>query len=116
LAIKKTFRVKRKQDFDTIFANKRSSANRNFVAYHCPNSVGRYRVGISVSKKLGNAVTRNRVKRLIRHGMKELEMHLMPVDIVIIARKGSETLTYQEVVANLRHVLKLAKIYQETQS
>ena len=68
LAIKKTYRVKRSKDFEQIFLAKNSFANKKFVVYKLDTEQQHFRTGISVSKKIGNAVTRNRVKRLIRHG------------------------------------------------
>lgn len=66
-----------------------------------------------MSKKLGNAVTRNNIKRKIRHVIMELSPNLINQDFVIIARKGVEELDYHEVKKNLLHVLKLANLYQE---
>ena len=66
-----------------------------------------------MSKKLGNAVTRNSTKRKIRHVIMELSPNLLNQDFVIIARKGVEELDYHEVKKNLLHVLKLANLYQE---
>lgn len=73
-----------------------------------------FRVGLSVSKKLGNAVTRNQIKRRIRHIIQNAKGSLVEdVDFVVIARKGVETLGYAEMEKNLLHVLKLSKIYRE---
>jgi ribonuclease P protein component len=111
LAIAKTHRVKRSKDFDLIFGAKDSYANRKFVLYKKDTQGPHYRVGISVSKKLGNAVMRNRIKRLIRHALAEMSNHLNAEDFVIIARNGIQELTYEEIKQNLQHVLKLSKIY-----
>ena len=68
-----------------------------------------------MSKKLGNAVTRNRVKRLVRHAIMPLSDNLSQTDFVIVCRKGVETLPFDEVQKNLIHVLKVAKIYQKSE-
>ncbi|MGM9886108.1 MULTISPECIES: ribonuclease P protein component [unclassified Lactococcus] len=111
LAIKKEYRVKRSKDFDQIFTAKHSFANRKFVVYTLNTEQKHYRVGISVSKKLGHAVVRNRVKRLIRHAVAEFSPNIEKVDFVIIARSGVQDLTFEEVKKNLKHVLKLSNIY-----
>lgn len=111
LAIKKEYRVKRSKDFDQIFTAKHSFANRKFVVYTLNTEQKHYRVGISVSKKLGHAVVRNRVKRLIRHAVAEFSTNIEKVDFVIIARSGVQDLTFEEVKKNLKHVLKLSNIY-----
>lgn len=112
--MKKSFRVKREKDFKAIFTDGTSFANRKFVVYQLENQQNRFRVGLSVSKKLGNAVTRNQIKRRIRHILQSVKGSLVEhVDFVVIARKGVETLEYAEMEKNLFHVLKLSKIYQE---
>ena len=112
--MKKSFRVKREKDFKAIFTDGTSFANRKFVIYRLENTEQHFRVGLSVSKKLGNAVTRNQIKRRIRHILIEHKNQLVEnVDFVVIARKGVEILDYAEMEKNLLHVLKLSKIYQE---
>ena len=112
--MKKSFRVKREKDFKAIFKDGTSFANRKFVVYQLENQQNHFRVGLSVSKKLGNAVTRNQIKRRIRHILLNVREHLADnVDFVVIARKGVESLDYAEMEKNLLHVLKLSKIYQE---
>lgn len=112
--MKKSFRVKREKDFKAIFKDGTSFANRKFVIYQLENQQNHFRVGLSVSKKLGNAVTRNQIKRRIRHILQSAKGSLVEhVDFVVIARKGVETLEYAEMEKNLLHVLKLSKIYQE---
>ena len=112
--MKKNFRVKREKDFKAIFKEGTSFANRKFVVYQLENQKKNFRVGLSVSKKLGNAVTRNQIKRRIRHIIQNAKGSLEEnVDFVVIARKGVETLEYAEMEKNLLHVLKLSKIYQE---
>ncbi|OFP46151.1 ribonuclease P protein component [Streptococcus sp. HMSC067H01] len=112
--MKKRFRVKKEKDFNAIFKEGESFANRKFVIYRLENNEQHFRVGLSVSKKLGNAVMRNQIKRRIRHILIEHKNQLVEnVDFVVIARKGVEILVYAEMEKNLLHVLKLSKIYQE---
>lgn len=111
--LKKTYRVKRNQDFQVIFGQGKSVANRKFVVYSLEKSQKHFRVGLSVSKKMGNAVVRNRIKRKLRHALMELAPFLTTHDFVVIARKGVEELNYQEVKQNLRHVLSLAGLYEK---
>ena len=112
--MKKSFRVKREKDFKAIFKEGTSFANRKFVVYQLEKQQNHFRVGLSVSKKLGNAVTRNQIKRRIRHILLSVRERLADnVDFVVIARKGVEGLDYAEMEKNLLHVLKLSKIYRE---
>ena len=112
--MKKNFRVKREKDFKAIFKEGTSFANRKFVIYRLENKKKHFRVGLSVSKRLGNAVTRNQIKRRIRHILQNAKREISEdVDFVVIARNGVEALGYAEMEKNLLHVLKLSKIYQE---
>ena len=112
--LRKSFRVKKEKDFSAIFKKGESFANRKFVIYRLENNETHFRVGLSVSKKLGNAVTRNQIKRRIRHVLIQNSNQIVDnVDFVVIARKGVELLEYAEIEKNLLHVLRLAKIYQE---
>lgn len=114
--MKKSYRVKRDKDFKAIFQTGTSVANRKFVLYSLPKEQAHYRVGLSVSKRLGNAVVRNRIKRKLRHLVQELGPHLEVRDFVIIARKGVEELSYEEMRQHLIHVLKRANFYLEGKS
>ncbi|MGX7014269.1 ribonuclease P protein component [Vagococcus silagei] len=110
--MEKSYRVKKEIDFQTIIKNKQSFANRNFVVYFKENDQNaHFHVGISVGKKVGNAVKRNRVKRLIRHSLYELRDEIKPTyDIILIARPSISDLSFDEVKKNTRHVLNLANL------
>ena len=111
--MRKSYRVKREKDFNAIFKSGKNCANRKFVIYRLPQEQPHFRVGLSVSKKLGNAVTRNRIKRLIRHVLMKHQDHLVADDFVVIARKGVEELDFDQVEKNIVHVLKLAQVYRQ---
>ena len=56
---------------------------------------------------------RNRVKRRLRHALMDMSSQLENQDFVVIARKGVEDLSYQDIYSNLVHVLKIAKLYKD---
>ena len=110
--MKKSFRVKKDREFQKVFRKGKSTANRQFVIYqYNKEDQSHFRVGISVSKKLGNAVTRNRLKRRIRHILMELDDQLaQDVDFIVIARQTIVQMSYQEMKSSRMHVLKLATL------
>ena len=110
--MRKSYRVKKEQEFQKVFHHGNSVANRQFVVYQIDKSnQSHFRVGISVSKKLGNAVVRNRIKRLIRSVLTELKPQLQSeIDFIVIARKPVVSMNYQEIKKCMMHVLKLGKI------
>ncbi|ABK88158.1 Ribonuclease P protein component [Bacillus cereus 95/8201] len=106
--MKKKHRIKKNDEFQTVFQKGKSNANRQFVVYQLdkeeqPN----FRIGLSVSKKIGNAVVRNRIKRMIRQSITELKDEIdSGKDFVIIARKPCAEMTYEELKKSLIHVFK----------
>lgn len=110
--MKKSYRVKNEKEFQQVFKKGQSFANRKFIVYilEKPNQV-HFRVGISVGKKIGNAVTRNKVKRKLRQSFLELKLEIKKdCDFIVIARPGAELLSMNEVKKNFVHVAKLAKL------
>ena len=112
MSMKKAYRVKKEKDFRTILEDRQSYANRNIILFIRKNAaLSHFRVGLSVGKRIGNAVQRNRVKRQLRGGIYALRDELpKDVDLVMIARPAITSLTTHEVEENIRHVCHLAKI------
>lgn len=112
--MKKVYRVKSKSDFQKVFRLGESTANRQFVIYVLdkPNQA-HFRVGISVGKKIGNAVMRNKVKRKIRQILLEMDQEQLIAhqkDLIVIARKPVSQMTIHEMKKSLNHVLNLAGV------
>ena len=113
--MKRKYRIKKNKDFQVVFKKGKSVANRQFVLYILQKPEEReFRIGLSVSKKIGNAVTRNKVKRLIRQVFSE-EKHRIASgkEFIIIARKPAADMNYHEVKGSLNHLFRKAKIYQK---
>ncbi|MED3561118.1 ribonuclease P protein component [Bacillus xiapuensis] len=110
--MKKELRVKKNKDFQEIFQKGYSFANRQFVVYSLKKEGQEiFRIGLSVSKKLGNAVTRNQIKRYIRQAIFELKDQLCAGnDYIIIARRPAAEMDFFEVKKSLTHVLKVGKV------
>jgi ribonuclease P protein component len=113
--MKKELRIKKSKEFQEAFKNGKSFANRQFVVYVLKKVDQDYfRIGLSVSKKLGNAVTRNQIKRYIRQTMLELKDEVQTGnDYVIIARKPVAEMGMHEVKKSLEHVLKVARVLKK---
>ena len=86
--MKKLYRVRKNEEFCRVVALEDSAANAFFVVYSSPKKEGNARVGISVPKKLGNAVERNRIKRQVREMTRAIvDFENCPKDLIIIVRK-----------------------------
>lgn len=110
--MKKEYRIKKNKEFQNVFKHGKSFANRQFVVYILKKETqDHFRIGLSVSKKLGNAVKRNEIKRYIRRSIHELQDELVADhDYVIIARKPVSEMNFFEVKKSLIHVLKVGKM------
>lgn len=114
MLVEKTYRIKKNADFQKIYKKGHSVANRQFVVYTYNNKeVDHFRLGISVSKKLGNAVLRNKIKRAIRENFKVHKSHILAKDIIVIARQPAKDMTTLQIQSSLEHVLKIAKLFNK---
>ncbi|OGP86345.1 MAG: ribonuclease P protein component [Deltaproteobacteria bacterium RBG_16_54_11] len=101
-------RLRRKRDFETIAHEGIRRHTKNFLIIMRKNDRGFSRVGAVASKRLGGAVERNRVKRMMREFFRKNKDRLPPsTDYVIVGKKGAEDLPYDHVVDELSALLKL---------
>ena len=104
--------LKKNRDFQNVYRNGKSYGNKYLVMYILPAGTEKNRVGISVSKKVGNSVVRHRLTRLIRESYRLQEAHFQcGFDMVIIARVNAKGRTYQEIESALVHLGKRHNIY-----
>lgn len=97
--------LKKNKDFQNVYKNGTSQANRYLVMYVLDNQYGKNRLGISVSKKVGNSVVRHRVTRLIRESYRLNEMVFKNgLDIVVIARPSAKDISYKDAESALLHL------------
>ena len=103
--------LKKNADFQIVYKSGKSFANRYLVMYVKENDLGFNRIGISVSKKVGNSVVRHRLKRLILESYRLHEdMFNSSLDMVIIARSTAKGRTYEEIKSAVIHLGKLHAI------
>ena len=96
--------LKKNRDFQYVYKNGKSYANKCLVMYIIPNEQNKNRVGISVSKKVGNSV--------VRESYRLSEEHFQcGYDIVVIARTSAKEKSYHEIENALIHLGKLHHIY-----
>ena len=87
--MKKTNVVKNNREFNAIINNQKQLKNKYFVIYFMNNQIGFSRYGISVGKKIGNAVIRNKLKRQVRNIIdKDKNLYHISKDYIIIVRKS----------------------------
>ena len=103
--------LKNSREFGSVYNTKDSVANKYLVMYLRSNGLDYNRLGISVSKKVGNSVVRHHITRLVRESYRlHEEMFHSGWDIVVIARAGAKNASYHEIESALLHLGNLQKI------
>lgn len=109
--------LKKRNDFQIVYKNGKSFANRYLVMYKKKNDTDRNRLGISVSKKVGNSVVRHRVTRLIRESYRlNEEKFEQGYDFVIVARVSAKGISYFDMESALLHVAKLQNVRKDVKN
>ena len=105
--------LKKNQDFQTVYRGGKSYANKYLVMYIRENHSDVNRLGISVSKKVGNSIVRHRLTRLIRESYRlQEDMFSSGRDIVVIARGAAKGKNYRDIESALIHLARLHNIYK----
>ncbi|MFC4778350.1 ribonuclease P protein component [Paenibacillus sp. GCM10023252] len=103
-------RLRSRGDFSKVYRGGRSFANGQFVVYWSRQPVAEpFRLGISASKKIGNAVVRNRMRRMIKEIVRLNADRIVPqVDMILIVRKPAVVMKSKEMEKSILHVLRKA--------
>ena len=103
--------LKKNRDFQHVYHDGKSYSNKYLVMYVLENNKEINRLGISVSKKVGNSVVRHRFTRLVRESYRLHEnIFNSGLDIVVVARKSAAFVGYEEIESALLHLAKIHHI------
>jgi ribonuclease P protein component len=110
----KNLHLLRQTEFDRVFASRAYAADDQLILHGCPNELGYTRLGLSVSRKSGNAVKRNYWKRSIREAFRRCRCELpMGLDLVVRPQKGATAdskLIRQSLPALVKRLAKRLKV------
>ena len=105
--MKKTETIKSKQEFSNLIKNAKFFKTKEFVIYYKENNLEKKRFGIAISNKIGNAVTRNKLKRQTREIIdKSKTLFKNNTDYIIMIRKGNLEVPFKEKLSNFEKLLK----------
>ena len=106
--------LKKNRDFKTVYGNGKSRANKYLVMYVMKNGTEKNRIGISVSKKVGNSVVRHHLTRLIREIYRLNEHHFKKgLDIIFIVRVNAKKIDYHTLEKALIHVADIHRVLEK---
>ena len=103
--------LKKNRDFQNVYKYGKSYVNKYLVMYVTENNMDINRLGISVSKKVGNSVIRHRFTRLVRESYRLHEnIFNSGLDIVVVGKKSAASVEYEEIESALLHLAKIHHI------
>lgn len=112
--MEKIVTLKRNRDFSRLYNKGKSHVAPSVVVYVLKSRVHRVRLGITTSKKIGNAVERNRARRVIREAFRKLLPRIRPgFDLVFVARKKTTQVKSTEVSVAMEKLLRDANLLRE---
>lgn len=111
--MEKKHRIRKNMEFKQVYKTGKSYGNRNLVLYISKNKLEHTRIGFTVTKKIGNAVVRNRVRRMMKE-ICRLNFHKIKpgYDLIFISKKSVVGMEYDELEKSVFHILKIAKVFQ----
>lgn len=103
-------RLKKSWQFAKIYKEGGRYSNALFILYVSPNDIQETRLGLTVTKKVGISVQRNRIKRLIREVLRALNIIAPGNDLVVVVKKPAIDLKYSQIYEPLAELLKRARL------
>ena len=100
-------RLSGNNEYDRVFTEGKAFRTRSLTTLATPNPCGVSRIGLSVGRRVGSAVRRNRIKRVLREAYRLNKAELsIPCDIVFIPRRGLEKVGLRVIEPEVRHILR----------
>src|SRR5690554_677984 len=111
--MKKKKRLRKNMEFKKVYKARKNFWNRNLILYIKRNGTKETRIGVSITRKVGNAVVRNKLKRRIKElNRRYIESLKEGYDIVIIPKKNAVNLSFKDLESALKHIYKLSGVWK----
>ena len=109
--MQRTYRLQKNKQFQYVYRRGKSSGCKDIVLLHARGAG--LKVGFSISRKIGNAVVRNRVKRRLRECFRLYLNQARPGWYVVVARPGAAQTAYQDLVKGMAYLLRKQNLLRE---
>ncbi|HZH94220.1 MAG TPA: ribonuclease P protein component [Tissierellaceae bacterium] len=111
--MEKKNRLRKNMEFKKVYKARKNFWNRNLILYIKRNGTKETRIGVSITRKVGNAVVRNKLKRRIKElNRRYIESLKEGYDIVIIPKKNAVDLSFKDLESALKHIYKLSGVWK----
>lgn len=115
--MEKKYRIRKNTEFKKIYKSGKNYWNRNIILYCMKNDINETRAGFTISKKMGNAVTRNKIKRRMKEAYKRNFFDLKSgYDLIFIPKKHIVNISFGELENSIRHILKISGVLKRNES
>ena len=112
--LEKQYRLKKNKEFNYIYKKGSVSFSKVLTLHFAKTKISPFRVGFSISSKVGNSVIRHKVKRRLTHLFKEFLDKVNPnFNYVFVARQGIENLSHEELFNEMKKILKKGNVLVE---
>lgn len=109
--MEKKYRLRKNIEFKRVYNKGKNYWNRNLILYVRKNGLEETRLGITITKKIGNAVIRNKIRRRMKEIYRLNHERVKPsYDLIFIPKKNVVDLSYKELENSLIHILKISGV------
>ena len=107
----KRFRIRKNMEFKEIYKYGKNYWNKNLILYIRKNNLEETRVGFTISKKMGNAVTRNKIRRRMKEAYRLNFYNVKEgYDLIFIPKKHIIDISYGELENSIKHIIKISGV------
>lgn len=110
----KKYRLRKNMEFKRVYNGGKSYWNRNLILYVRKNDLENSRIGITITKKIGNAVVRNRIRRRMKEILRlKLRNIKSGYDLILIPKKNVQDISYKDLESAMIHIMSISKILKD---